>query len=85
MTLHKIQCIRLVDNAEIELTYDDNKVVVYNFSPIIQQGGVFGPLADTDFFKQVSVSNDGRYITWPGDIDFCADALRQSAATTVTG
>jgi hypothetical protein len=31
-------------------------------------------------FAQVSVSTDGRYIIWPGDLDFCVDALHSAAS-----
>lgn len=35
--------------------------------------GVFAPLKQADFFKQVFV-NDG-VVTWPGDIDLAPDAM----------
>jgi hypothetical protein len=35
----------------------------------------FAAFADPEFFAQVRVSEDGRSLEWPGDLDFCADAL----------
>ncbi|MCH7523150.1 MAG: DUF2442 domain-containing protein [Chloroflexi bacterium] len=32
-------------------------------------------LANPEFFSKVSVGEDGRFIQWPSEIDFCADAL----------
>jgi hypothetical protein len=32
-------------------------------------------LGDRDFFSQVKLDEGGRYIEWPGGLDFCADAL----------
>ncbi len=46
-----------------------------DFMPVIQRGGDFARLGDPHFFAQVAVSKDGRYVEWPGEIDFSADAL----------
>ena len=59
----------------LRLTYSDGDVVKVDFKPLIKQGGVFAALADPDLFRQVSVGERGRFIQWPGEIDFCADAL----------
>ena len=59
----------------VELTYSDGDSVMVDFKPLIERGGVFAALADTEFFEQVSVADDGRYIGWPGELEFCADAL----------
>ena len=37
--------------------------------------GVFAPLADPAFFARVAVGRRGRSLEWPGELDFCADAL----------
>jgi hypothetical protein len=39
------------------------------------KSGVFEPLSHPDVFNQVRVEREGRALTWPGDIEFCADAL----------
>lgn len=31
-----------------------------------------------DIIAQVAVGENGRYVEWPGGLDFCADALRQT-------
>ncbi|NEQ78127.1 MAG: DUF2442 domain-containing protein [Okeania sp. SIO2C9] len=38
---------------------------------MINQGGVFAPLSDTNFFSQVKLGEGGRYIEWDRGIDFC--------------
>jgi hypothetical protein len=50
--------------------------IIVDFLPIIQQGEVFSPLQDPDFFSQVSLDLKGRYIYWEDEIEFCADSLR---------
>ena len=37
--------------------------------------GVFASVTDPAVFMQVGVGERGRSLEWPGEIDFCADAL----------
>jgi hypothetical protein len=37
--------------------------------------GVFTAFSDPSFFSQVRVGEGGRSLEWPGELDFCADAL----------
>jgi len=41
---------------------------------LIGKGGL-AALADPKVFAQVKVGERGRSLEWPGEIDFCADAL----------
>lgn len=61
---------------ELRLTYDDGAVVVVEFRSVIRRGGVAAPLRDPEFFQRVRVERGGRALAWPGELDFCADALR---------
>ena len=63
------------DKGVLSLTFDNGNEVSVDFTHLIRQGGVFAQLADPIFFKAASISGDGRYIEWPGNLDFCADAL----------
>lgn len=73
--LRTIRQVTLEPNYALRLSYDDGQVVVVNFKPVVRRGGVFAALGDPHFFSQVSIGEGGRYIQWPGDLDFCADAL----------
>lgn len=59
----------------LHLTYSDGTAVVVDFKAVIDEGGVYAPLANPDVFNHVSIGSRGRFIQWPGEIDFCADAL----------
>ena len=76
--LDRLRTIREV-HAEaqhrLRILYDDGVAVVLDFAPIIRQGGVFAPLADEQVFAKAKPGPRGRSVCWPGDIDFCADAL----------
>lgn len=73
--LRTIRSVSLEPNSQLRLTYADGETIVVNFLPVIQRGGVFAPLSDPEFFSQVCIGERGRYIQWPGELDFCADAL----------
>ena len=73
--LRTIHSVAPEPNYKLRLTYADGETIVVDFTPVIQRGGVFAPLSDPEFFSQVSIGERGRYIQWPGELDFCADAL----------
>jgi hypothetical protein len=73
--LHEIRSVTPQAAAHLRLIYADGSIVEIDFAPLIQQGGVYAPLADPAFLAQVSIGANGRFIEWPGGLDFCADAL----------
>jgi hypothetical protein len=75
MMLRTIRSVDPEPNYKLRLTYSDGETIIVDFTPVIQRGGVFSPLSDPEFFSQVSIGESGRYIQWPGELDFCADAL----------
>lgn len=72
---YTISSLTVENNYKLHLIYSNGKMVVVDFTPIIKQGGVFAALSEPDFFYQVKLGESGRYIEWPGGLDFCADAL----------
>ncbi|MDJ0518273.1 MAG: DUF2442 domain-containing protein [Trichodesmium sp. MO_231.B1] len=62
-------------NYKLRLIYSNGSEIIVYFQPIISQSGVFAPLSNPEFFSQVKLGEDGRYIEWNGGIDCCADAL----------
>jgi len=73
--LHTILRARPGPNYKLHLSYADGKTVTVDFAPLVRRGGVFAPLSEPGFFAQVSVGEHGRHICWPGELEFCADAL----------
>jgi len=61
--------------TRLRLVYTDGSTAELDFAPLIEWGGVYAPLADPTFFAQVSIGTSGRFIAWPGGLEFCADAL----------
>lgn len=66
---------RPLPDYRVRLTYSDGSIVFYNVGPLINQGGVFAVLRDIEVFNRVEVGERGRYLSWPNEIDLCADAL----------
>ena len=64
-----------LDGSRVRLQFADGAVRAADFSGIIAQGGVFAPLSDPAFFAQAAIAEDGRVLAWPGELEFCADAL----------
>jgi len=58
----------------ITLTWANGEITVSSFRHLVGKG-VLAPLRDPAVFAKVRVGERGRSIEWPGDIDFCADAL----------
>jgi hypothetical protein len=69
-------------NRIVRLEYADGARVDVDFAPIIREGGVFGPLGRDEIFSQVTVASNGRSISWPDDVDFCADALWKTGTSS---
>jgi len=58
----------------VRLTWANGETTIGNFGHLVGKG-VFASLADPAFFRQVGIGERGRSLEWPGDLDFCADAL----------
>jgi len=58
----------------VKLTWANGETTVNHFDHLVGKG-VFATVADPAVFEQVRVGERGRSLEWPGEIDFCADAL----------
>lgn len=73
--MRKIVAIEALPGFRLKLTYAGGRAIEIDFASKIQKGTVTGPLADPEIFKRVKIAPSGRAIEWPGEVDFCADAL----------
>lgn len=58
----------------VTLTWANGAKTVASFAHLVGKG-VFRAFADPAFFARVRVGENGRSLEWPGELDFCADAL----------
>jgi hypothetical protein len=64
----------------VTITWSDGMQATVDFLPIIDRGGWFTPLRDGDYFAATLVLlPGGAGLTWPEEIDYSADFLRQVA------
>jgi hypothetical protein len=73
--LHVIKSIAANKDFTIDIVFDRGHKAFVDFRPIIKQGGVFAGLGSPAFFRRVKIGGDGRFLAWPGELEFCADAL----------
>ena len=80
MILHTIAEATAHPDHTITITWSDGVRAVLDFLPIIDRGGWFTPLRDGDYFVATIIHlPDGTGVTWPEEIDYSADFLRQIA------
>jgi hypothetical protein len=58
----------------VTVTWANGETTRKSFRHLIGKG-VFAALTDPKAFARVQVGERGRSLEWPGEIDFCADAL----------
>ena len=71
-TLQRIVSLTPEPDRRVRLAYADGFTGVVDLAPLSERGGVFARLKDAEYFGQVRVGDDGRYIEWPGELDMCA-------------
>ena len=72
--MKKIIAIEVRENYRVWLRFDDGAEGEVDLSVHVGKG-VFAPWADYGFFRKATVGESGRTLTWPGELDLCADAL----------
>jgi len=72
----RVKQVRYVDNYRLELSFTDGVVGELDFrTRVVGRGGVFAPLEEIEFFKQVRVDPEAGTIVWPNGVDLCPDVL----------
>ena len=79
----RIVNVRHVQDYCLELTFADGKQEVMDFRQrVAGRGGVFAPLEEVSFFKQVKADPEIGTIVWPNEVDFDPDVLYSEATGT---
>ena len=66
----------------IEVTFDDGKQGVVDFSKYLDKGGVFDRFKDINFFKNFWVNEELGVLTWKDGIDVAPESLYAEATKT---
>jgi hypothetical protein len=78
--LPRVTDIRHVRDYRLEICFSDGTIKELDFARrVVGRGGAFVPLADVEFFKQVTVDHEAGTLVWPNGVDFCPDVLYAEA------
>jgi hypothetical protein len=72
---HRLMQVSTAPGHVLRLTFADGETHDVDLAPLVRRGGVFAGLRDETRFAEARVSERGRAVEWPGDVDLCADAL----------
>ena len=76
-TVHAVAAVPR--SRQVEITWSDKRTNMIDLAALIADFEIFTPLDDYKLFKRVSVGEDGREITWGGDMSIAASTLRRLA------
>jgi len=72
--------VRYIEDFRLELTFADGLQAELDFADrVMDRGGVFTPLEDVTFFRQVRVDPEAGTLVWPNDVDLDPDVLYSEA------
>ena len=72
----RVKEVRHVADYRLGIKFTDGTAGEIDFRDrIVGRGGVFKPLEEISFFRQVQVDPEAGTIVWPNDVDFCPDVL----------
>lgn len=72
----RVKKVRYLGGYRLELQFTDGIKGELDFRQrIVGRGGVFKPLENIEFFKQVVVDPEAGTVVWPNEVDFCPDVL----------
>jgi hypothetical protein len=59
----------------VHVRFDDGTAADVDLSYLLEHGGVFEPLRDRDFFRQLRADPEAGTIVWPNDADIAPETL----------
>ena len=81
--LPRIRQVRYMRDYILEVTFSDGVRAELDFRKrIVGRGGVFAPLHEVEFFRQVRVDPEIGALVWPNDVDLDPDVLYSEATGT---
>jgi hypothetical protein len=78
--MNKVEGIEAQPGYCYLVVFDDGTRAVVDFSEYLDQGPVFAPLKDLDFFKQARI--EGGTIAWPNGADIAPETLYEKCLQT---
>jgi hypothetical protein len=70
---------RHIGSYKIEVSFEDGKKGIVDFSKYLKKGGVFERFKDIEFFKNFTVNEELGIITWQDELDISPETLYSEA------
>ncbi len=80
--IHDVVSASYKGEYRIEVTFDDGKRGVVDFSKYLDRGGVFDRFKDIRFFKNFEINQELGVLTWEDEIDIAPETLYAEATGT---
>ena len=81
MFMNDVVDVKPLTGHNVELTFSDGLTAIVDLDRVISRfDGVFAPLTDPEFFRQVRVDHELGTIVWPNGADLCPDVLYSYAS-----
>jgi uncharacterized protein DUF2442 len=65
--------------------FEDGVAAELDLSYLLDYGGVFEPLRDTDYFSRLRADPEAGTIVWPNEADIAPEALYERARRDASG
>ena len=82
MTIHDVVSATYQGSYRIEITFDDGKQGIVDFTPYLKRGGVFKRFRDLAFFREFHVNEELGTLTWGDEIDIAPETHYAEATGT---
>ena len=73
--LRDVVSVKPLSGHRLQLEFDDGVIGEVDVSQLVSFDGVFSPLRDLEFFRQVTVNPELGVVCWPNDADIDSDVL----------
>jgi len=77
--IHDVVSASYQGEYKIEITFDDGKRGVVDFSKYLHKGGVFDRFKDIGFFRNFKINEELGVLTWGNEIDVAPETLYAEA------
>jgi hypothetical protein len=74
---------RVGDDHRVRVSFDDGLTAEVDLSYLLDYGGVFEPLRDLGYFRQLRADPEAETIVWPNEADIAPETLYERAKRAV--
>jgi hypothetical protein len=74
---------RVGDGHRVHVSFEDGLAAEIDLSYLLDYGGVFEPLRDIGYFRQLRADPDAGTIVWPNEADVAPESLYDRAKLAV--